>query len=354
MPKDEHLKTGSRVLKMKFDKVLIIPLLLVIIGVGLVGHWGYQQFIESHKIISESDKKLASVEKDDIESNKSFIESYRNSQENKPSSNPENQSDLEGSERSSDNESNEHRNDNATEGDENDNATKDDENDNIGFIESLKRTFGFGTYSEEQEVVHPKDKQPSHHDDSDSDGRNAKRNENKIKRYDEPLITYDSNNVRAIDHIPKGASADTRLMVGRMYIPSVNINIAVLEGVSNRNLDVASGTMKPNQKLGQGNYAIAGHYSWRDDLLFTPLKFLEGGESIYLTDKSKVYEYKVEKIFTVDDSEGHLINDSEGDKILTLVTCTDINGTARRIVRGELINTYPLSNSPSQVKKVLG
>ncbi|UZM99972.1 class A sortase [Lysinibacillus sp. MHQ-1] len=51
--------------------------------------------------------------------------------------------------------------------------------------------------------------------------------------------------------------------------------------------------MKPNQHLGQGNYALAGHYFEEKDILFSPLYQTQIGDIIYVTDMSNVYEYKL-------------------------------------------------------------
>lgn len=52
--------------------------------------------------------------------------------------------------------------------------------------------------------------------------------------------------------------------------------------------------MKAKQKMGQGNYALAGHYLVaRNQALFAPLERVRLGSSVYLTDLTKIYQSRV-------------------------------------------------------------
>lgn len=153
---------------------------------------------------------------------------------------------------------------------------------------------------------------------------------------DDPNIVYDASVVESVGQVPLDASVNYDYMVGEIYMPDVDMRVPILEGVSNENLWVGAGTMKPNQAMGEGNYALAGHHMWDKSQLFTPIMNSKIGDKAYVTDKNKVYEYTVSDIFVVQPSDGHVINDKPGEQTLTLVTCTDVWGTERHIVVGEL------------------
>lgn len=153
---------------------------------------------------------------------------------------------------------------------------------------------------------------------------------------DDQNIVYDASVVDSIGQVPLNATVNYDYMVGEIYMPDVNMRVPILEGISNENLWVGAGTMKPGQKMGEGNYALAGHHMWDENQLFTPITKSKIGDKAYVTDKDKIYEYTIKEIYVVPPSEGHVINDVPGEQLLTLVTCTDVWGTERLIVIGEL------------------
>ncbi len=153
--------------------------------------------------------------------------------------------------------------------------------------------------------------------------------------------------------MPLGTEINPDYLVGQLVIPSVGLNIAVLEGLTNENLDVASGTMKPGQVLGKGNYAIAGHHMIDEDLLFTPLMNVRDFDTIYITDKARVYKYVVTDTFIVPPTEGQVINDDQGKGIITLVTCSNPEGTNRWIVRGKFMKSYPVNQANQEIKEAI-
>lgn len=48
-------------------------------------------------------------------------------------------------------------------------------------------------------------------------------------------------------------------VVAMIKIPSVKINLSIMEGVPNSAMSVGAGTLKPNQRIGEGNDAMASH-----------------------------------------------------------------------------------------------
>lgn len=126
--------------------------------------------------------------------------------------------------------------------------------------------------------------------------------------------------------------------VGQLRVPAVGVDLPIGVGVSNAVLVRGAGTLKADQQMGQGNYALAGHYMVSKRLLFSPLKGIHKGDSVYLTDKQQVYRYKVTRVQVVDRHEVEVIDDVPGKKLVTLVTCNSAKrGEPKRLViRGEL------------------
>lgn len=171
----------------------------------------------------------------------------------------------------------------------------------------------------------------------------------------DPSISYDASAVSAIGEIPKDAALNYDYMIGEIYMPRVGMHVPILEGMSNENLWLGAGTMKPGQTMGKDNYALAGHHMWDASQLFTPIMNSEIGDVVYVTDKSNVYEYKVSNMFVAQEKDGHLVNDveaeqSESGAILTMVTCTDVWGSERYIVVAELSGQYSIDEAPQELQ----
>lgn len=147
-------------------------------------------------------------------------------------------------------------------------------------------------------------------------------------------------------------------VIGALAIPDLGVNLPILKGMDNASLTVGAGTMKENQRMGQGNYALASHslfYGWGyENILFSPLHRAQVGQSIYIRDSENIYVYKIDKIFDVNPEDGWVTHDSQGDKIITLVTCTDTYAIQRLIVRGSLVNSYSIKEASQELKDYFG
>lgn len=76
-------------------------------------------------------------------------------------------------------------------------------------------------------------------------------------------------------------------MIGKIAVPAVGLKLPIFEGINDNNLLRGAGTMKENEKMGEGNYALAGHHMNNPDILFSPLAKAQVGELVYLTDGKK-------------------------------------------------------------------
>jgi sortase A len=129
---------------------------------------------------------------------------------------------------------------------------------------------------------------------------------------------------------------DNRVVLG---IPKIDLKMPVLEGATKNNLQKSVTTIKEEQRVGEGNYAIAGHRSFTYGKHFNRLPEVEVGDEIKVFSKKKEYVYRITSKELVLPTDVHVIEDKENKKEVTLVTCHPMkNPTHRLIVQGELID----------------
>lgn len=126
------------------------------------------------------------------------------------------------------------------------------------------------------------------------------------------------------------------LVIGSIVVPSVSIQLPIFKGCSNENLLYGAGTLSPNQKMGEGNYALASHRTSNLNLLFTPLDRLSLGAEIYLVGSDKIFVYQATYKERVSPTKVELLEEEKGKKKVTLITCGEMEGRTRLVVQGEL------------------
>jgi sortase A len=133
--------------------------------------------------------------------------------------------------------------------------------------------------------------------------------------------------------------------IGIISIPDIHLELPIFNGVTYETMMYGAGTAKPNQIMGQGNYALASHTIFNEftgaivnGVLFGNLVYAKSGQNIYLTDKDKVYEYQIDSIYKINVSQGNIIENHEKKKEITLYTCTTLTGNERLVVQGSLSN----------------
>jgi len=126
-------------------------------------------------------------------------------------------------------------------------------------------------------------------------------------------------------------------VIAMLEIDKINLKLPVLEGSTNENLKAAATTIKKKQKLGQGNYALAGHRNLSYGKNFNRLNELEIGDTINLNSGKEQFNYEVTEILIVLPEEVSVIADKPNTNEVTLVTCEPIReATHRLIVKGTL------------------
>ena len=144
-------------------------------------------------------------------------------------------------------------------------------------------------------------------------------------------------------------------VIGGIAIPDLGINLPIFRGIGNVELTYGAGTMKPDAVMGKGNYALASHHisgvAGAPQLLFTPLERAKNGMVIYITDKEKIYQYKISDVQVMTPDHVEVIDDHPGKKELTLITCDDIEAVNRIIVFADYVKEFPFDTAKKDVKK---
>lgn len=137
---------------------------------------------------------------------------------------------------------------------------------------------------------------------------------------------------------------------GQLVIPSVGMDLPIYHTLNNETLLAGSAIMREDQVMGEGNYPVAGHYTHTSDFLFGPLRDLEKGAVIRLTDKQNIYEYtyvdhEVVPPTALEMLEDERANDYSGP-IISLMQCYYVEYTNtgdREFFIGELTDVFPYS-----------
>ncbi|MCD2257360.1 class A sortase [Agrilactobacillus fermenti] len=150
---------------------------------------------------------------------------------------------------------------------------------------------------------------------------------------------FDFSKVKSIsvNQVVKTSMQNDANPLGKLAVPAVGLKLPIVKGLSDTALSTGGGTMKPDQVMGKGNYALAGHYMTNKGALFSPLERAQLGQYMYITDLNKVYTYRITYKKIVDPKSVWLIDDVKGAKLLTLITCAD-GGVNRWCLQGNLIN----------------
>lgn len=174
----------------------------------------------------------------------------------------------------------------------------------------------------------------------------------KVEKNQKKKGMFDYSKVKEIDfaQVTRTKVKNTSDAIGALAIPDVNMYLPVMLGLSDDAMATGGGTMRPNQKMGKGNYALAGHYMTAKGTLFSPLEDSKKGQLVYLTNLKKIYVYKIYMKKKVSPYAVWLVNNTK-KPVVTLITCAD-GGENRWAVRGNLVKTEKATNQNLQVFKL--
>ncbi|RRD96013.1 class A sortase [Bacillus licheniformis] len=141
-----------------------------------------------------------------------------------------------------------------------------------------------------------------------------------------------------LETIKASLDRESKAVIVRITISSVNLKLPILKGTTNQNLLYGATTMRPDQKMGEGNYPLAGHHMKRESLLFGPLLNIEKGDTVKITDFKKDYIYAVTSKQFISEMDTDVIQETK-EKEITLMTCDKAVRTEGRLaVKGKLIH----------------
>ncbi len=179
-----------------------------------------------------------------------------------------------------------------------------------------------------------------------------KLNKETVKKNQKKEGMFDFSKVEEIDfgQVTKSRVKNTADAIGAIAVPSVNMYLPIMKGLSNDAMSTGGGTMRPDQVMGKGNYPLAGHYMTAKGVLFSPLENTKIGEKVYLTNLDKIYVYRIYMKKIVDPIAVWLVDNTK-QNIVTLITCAD-GGVNRWAIRGKLITEKPATDKNLQVFKL--
>ena len=169
-------------------------------------------------------------------------------------------------------------------------------------------------------------------------------------------VSYDWSDIRQVsaENI-EAALAEVNYydlpVIGAIAIPGVNINLPIINGVSDAGMFTGASTLSPDAKMGHGNFALASHRSRHKDVLFGALPDITAGMKIYLSDLEHVYEYEGESNEVLEPTRMDVLDYTEHPSI-TLITCT-LDSQRRIIVKANLTEVYSLTDAPQEALDTL-
>lgn len=128
-------------------------------------------------------------------------------------------------------------------------------------------------------------------------------------------------------------SAPQPAAIGRITIPKIGVNMAILEGASQKNLSRGAARIAGTSDFGVvGNVGIAGHRGYSYGVMFNRLNELETGDDIDVVYQGNTYKYKVYKVHYVLPDDMTVLYRSSTHEVITLVTCETATDPTHRLI----------------------
>ncbi|MDO5738316.1 MAG: class A sortase [Eubacteriales bacterium] len=143
---------------------------------------------------------------------------------------------------------------------------------------------------------------------------------------------------------------DRNNIVGLLSFPSLDIELAIFNAATNENLLAGVATLKPELKMGEGNYVISGHRARGKGVLLHNLMDAEIGSIVKITDKKKIYSYRVVDALQVENEAVHMLSDEQiekygGKPLLSIMTCHFGKSSSRWFVIASLEDVTDYNDS---------
>ncbi|MBT2643286.1 class D sortase [Bacillus sp. ISL-41] len=147
-----------------------------------------------------------------------------------------------------------------------------------------------------------------------------------------PVENQESEEVPASDTTKIKQKSRTG-MVGVIEIDKIGVKLPILNGASDANLDKGAGLLEGTPAPGMpGNSAIAAHRNRAYGSMFNRLDEVGVGDTVTVKDKNSTYQYEVYETLVVEPHETSVLNGSQDEKVLTLITCTPIDTATHRLI----------------------
>ncbi len=134
---------------------------------------------------------------------------------------------------------------------------------------------------------------------------------------------------------------DLRPMLGGeklaiIEIPVLKLKSIIVEGTDMNHLKYYVGHFTQTKMPGEyGNFAISGHSSNVYNEVFNGVNKLNNGDLIKIITLYGEYDYYVTRVYNVDPYQSEVLDDEEGKRMMTIVTCNEL-GDKRIIVQAEM------------------
>ncbi len=128
--------------------------------------------------------------------------------------------------------------------------------------------------------------------------------------------------------------------IGIIEIGSINLRLPIVDGVEGSKLKVAPGHVSESAGIGEtGNCIIAGHRNYSFGEMFNRLDEVKvGNEIVIMLVDGTEYTYQVYGTTVIEPGDMKLFEYEDGQKKLTLLTCTPIiKATHRLLVLANLV-----------------
>lgn len=167
----------------------------------------------------------------------------------------------------------------------------------------------------------------------------------KMKYEKQETKFIDASNIKQPDLADvANASLDKNQVIGRIAIPSIGLELPILNSSTEKNLLSGAATVKEKQKMGKGNYALAGHNMSKKGVLFSDISKLKKNDKVYLYDSENEYEYAVQQVTEVTPDKWEVVED-HGKNEVTLITCSSVLDNSKRyVVSGDLIQMKKINS----------
>ncbi|WP_339014804.1 class C sortase (plasmid) [Lactococcus garvieae] len=145
--------------------------------------------------------------------------------------------------------------------------------------------------------------------------------------------------------------------IGKLSLPSQDVDLPILAGLSQGNLLTGASTYRKDQILGRDNYVLLAHNIWNtmthqnSDVLFNRIASLKRGDVIEATDFENIYSYRVTRNDVIKDTEVEVVDHVKKDSppLITLIRCEGGIGTEeRRVVQGEFVKKKALKEASEE------